>query len=220
MKILREYEKKCIFDRDFTPSKSMKKRQIGIFSGSFNPIHVGHVILGNYMREFTCLDEVWFVVTPHNPLKTTNELFDDDVRLHMVRLALSDFEHLQASDVEFQLPRPSYTIDTLTFLKNSHPDTDFTLIIGGDNWTNFHLWKSYEQLRREFPILIYPRLGEEITIPKEFQKNVQVVSAPIMGISSTFIRNSIKVGKNVRAFVPEEVWKFIEEKGVSMGLCK
>ncbi|MDR0334180.1 MAG: nicotinate-nucleotide adenylyltransferase [Dysgonamonadaceae bacterium] len=192
----------------------MKKKQIGIFSGSFNPIHVGHLILGNYMCEFTHLDEVWFVVSPHNPLKNTDELLDDDVRLQMTRLALSDFENLKVSDIEFHLPRPSYTIDTLTFLKNNYPDAEFTLIIGGDNWMNFHQWKAYEQLRREFPIFIYPRLNEEIVIPEQFQKNIQVVNAPIVEVSSTFIRNSIKARKNIRAFVGEKVWEFMMEKGL------
>jgi nicotinate-nucleotide adenylyltransferase len=192
----------------------MKKKQIGIFSGSFNPIHVGHLILGNYMCEFTHLDEVWFVVSPHNPLKNTDELLDDDIRLKMTRLALSGFENLKVSDVEFHLPRPSYTIDTLTFLKNNHPDREFTLIIGSDNWTNFHQWKAYEQLCREFPIFIYPRLNEKIVISEQFQKNVQVVNAPIVEISSTFIRNGIKAKKNIRAFVTEKVWEFVIEKGL------
>jgi nicotinate-nucleotide adenylyltransferase len=187
----------------------MKKKQIGIFSGSFNPIHVGHVILGSYMCEFTCLDEVWFVVTPQNPLKNADALLDDDIRLKMTQLALSNFENLKVSDVEFHLPRPSYTIDTLAFLKNSNPDTEFTLIIGGDNWTNFHKWKAYEQLRREYKIFIYPRLGEEIIIPEKYKKNVQILKAPLVEVSSTFIRDSIKAGKNIRAFVPEKVWDFI-----------
>ena len=190
----------------------MQKKQIGIFSGSFNPIHVGHVILGSYMCEFTCLDEVWFVVSPHNPLKDVDELLDDDIRLQMTRLALEKFENLKVSDVEFHLPRPSYTIDTLNFLKKNIPDTEFTLIIGGDNWNDFHKWKSYEQLREEFPILIYPRLGEEIVIPEQFQKNIEVVNAPILEISSTFIRNGIKVGKDMQAFVPEKVWELISNR--------
>ena len=188
----------------------MQKKQIGIFSGSFNPIHVGHVMLGSYMCEFTNLDEVWFVVSPHNPLKDVDDLLDDDIRLQMTRLALEKFENLHVSDVEFHLPRPSYTIDTLNFLKKNNPDIEFTLIIGGDNWNDFHKWKSYEQLREEFRILIYPRLGEEISIPTQFQKNIEVVDAPILEISSTFIRNGIKEGKDIRAFVPEGVWELIK----------
>ena len=188
----------------------MDKKQIGIFSGSFNPIHVGHVMLGSYMCEFTNLDEVWFVVSPHNPLKNADDLLDDDIRLQMTRLALENFEKLKISDVEFQLPRPSYTIDTLRFLKNNNPDAEFTLIIGGDSWNDFEKWKSYEQLREEFRILIYPRKDENIIIPEQFQKNVQVVSAPILEISSTFIRDSIKAGKDMRAFAPEKVWELVK----------
>ena len=190
----------------------MQKKQIGIFSGSFNPIHVGHVMLGSYMCEFTNLDEVWFVVSPHNPLKDVNDLLDDDIRLQMTRLALEKFENLHVSDVEFHLPRPSYTIDTLNFLKKNNPDTEFTLIIGSDNWNDFYKWKSYEQLREEFPILIYPRLGEEVVIPEQFQKKNEVVDAPVLEISSTFIRNGIKEGKDMRAFVPEKAWELISNR--------
>ena len=187
----------------------MEKKQVGIFSGSFNPIHVGHVMLGSYMCEFTHLDEVWFVVSPHNPLKDADELLDETIRLEMTRLALENFENLKVSDVEFNLPRPSYTIDTLRFLRNNHPNIVFTLIIGGDNWNEFHKWKSYQQLCEEFSILIYPRLGEEVLVPEQYQQTIQVVNAPILEISSTFIRNSIKAGKDMRAFVPERVWGFI-----------
>ena len=190
----------------------MKQKQIGIFSGSFNPIHVGHVVLGNYMCEFTYLDEVWFVVTPHNPLKSADDLLGNAIRLEMVQLALEDFDKLHASDVEFQLPRPSYTIDTLHFLKKNNPDADFTLIIGGDNWAKFHQWKSHEQLCREFNILIYPRLGEDIFIPEQYQKNIQVVNAPMVEISSTFVRDSIRRGKDVRGFVGEKVWRLLEKQ--------
>lgn len=186
----------------------MKKKQIGIFSGSFNPIHIGHVILGSYMYEFTDLDEVWFVVTPHNPLKDVGKLTDDYIRLKMVRMALTGYDKLKASDVEFHLSRPSFTIDTLRFLQKKHPDAEFSLIIGGDNWNDFNKWKSYDQLRQEFRILVYPRLGKEILM---YQENVQIVHAPIIEISSTFIRDNIKAGKDMRAFLPEKVWELVVE---------
>lgn len=187
---------------------------IGIFSGSFNPIHAGHLILANYISEFTTLDEVWFVVTPHNPLKETDELLDDDIRLEMTRLALEEFDNIKVSDVEFHMPRPSYTIDTLTRLTNEHPDKDFTLIIGGDNWKKFHRWKEYKRLISHYRILVYPRMGEEMMIPEQFRASVQLIQAPIVEISSTFIRESIRNGKNMRAFLPSKVYDFIVRKGL------
>ena len=187
------------------------KIQVGIFSGSFNPIHVGHLILANYMSEFTYLDEVWMLVSPHNPLKKADDLLEDDVRLKMTELALENFDRLKVSDVEFHMPKPSYTINTLTKLSEENPDTEFSLIIGGDNWTKFSLWKEYEKILNNYKILIYPRLGEKVIIPDNLSKNVQVVSAPIIEVSSTFIRKSIREGKNMRAFVPEKVYDFIEE---------
>ncbi|MDR1517221.1 MAG: nicotinate-nucleotide adenylyltransferase [Dysgonamonadaceae bacterium] len=192
----------------------MGKKQIGIFPGSFNPIHIGHLVLANYLREFSYLDEIWFVVSPHNPLKSVGDLLDDSIRLEMVRLALKNFPDFRVSDVEFAMSRPSYTIDTLGKLSQENPDLEFTLIIGGDNWNGFHRWKDCECLRRKYKILIYPRLGEEIVIPPEFAKNIHQVNAPIVKISSTFIRESIREGKNMRAFVPPEVYDFIEAKGL------
>ncbi|MGI6047417.1 MAG: nicotinate (nicotinamide) nucleotide adenylyltransferase [Petrimonas sp.] len=187
----------------------MKKKQVGIFSGSFNPVHIGHLILANYMREFTYLDEVWFVVTPHNPLKETSSLLDDDIRLEMTRLALQDFDTLIVSDIEFDMPKPSFTIDTLTKLRAINPDSEFTLIIGADNWNKFPRWKDYERLGKEFKILIYPRLGEDIQIDNEYEQNVKLVKAPIVEVSSTFIRKSIREGKDIRAFLPNRVYEYI-----------
>lgn len=192
----------------------MEKQQIGIFSGSFNPIHAGHLILANYLCEFTDLDEVWFVVTPHNPLKDPGDLLEDSVRLEMVRLALEEFDHMFVSDVEFQMPRPSYTIDTLTRLKEKYPDKDFTLIVGGDNWKRFHRWKQSEQLIDNYQIVVYPRLDEEVVIPEQLQSSVWLAEAPIVEISSTFIRESIKKGKNMRAFLPPKVYDFILQRGL------
>ncbi|WP_352423199.1 nicotinate (nicotinamide) nucleotide adenylyltransferase [Proteiniphilum sp.] len=192
----------------------MQKQQIGIFSGSFNPVHAGHLILANYICEFTELDEVWFVVSPHNPFKEREDLLDDDMRLEMVRLALEKYDHMIASDVELHMPRPSYTIDTLERLRSEYPDKNFTLIIGSDNWKQFPKWKESQHLIKNYQVLVYPRLGEEVVIPEELTGSVRLVEAPIVEISSTFIRESIRNGKNMRAFLPPKVYDFIVRNGI------
>ena len=192
----------------------INKKETGIFSGSFNPLHIGHLILANYICEFTSLKEVWFVITPHNPLKVADELLEEDLRLEMVRLALEDYDRIVVSDAEFHLPRPSYTINTLTKLSADHPDRNFTLIIGGDNWTRFNHWREYQQLMNRYQILIYPRSGEEVVIPQQYSQTIRLVDAPVVEISSTFIRNGIKEGKDMRAFVPAKVYDFILQKGL------
>lgn len=191
----------------------MHKKEIAIFSGSFNPIHAGHLMLASYMCEFTTVDEVWLVVSPHNPLKETGELLDDNLRLEMVNAAVAPYRNLKVSDVEFHLPRPSYTIDTLDYLTAQHPGTRFSLIIGGDNWNQLPLWKEHERLIKSYPMLIYPRPGEEVVIPEVLRESVQLVDAPMLEISSTFIRKSIREGKEMRAFLPEGAYELIEKNG-------
>lgn len=188
--------------------------KVGLFFGSFNPIHVGHLIVANYIREFTFLHEVWFVVTPHSPLKLQEDLLDDQLRLEMVRLALKDYEGLFASDIEFRLPRPSYTVETLAALDREYPGKEFYLLIGGDNWAIFDRWKEHERILQQYGILIYPRKGEEVVVASRFQDKVQVVDAPLVEISSTFIRESLKQGKNMRAFLPPGMYEFIVERGL------
>ena len=189
--------------------KDSYRKQIGIFSGSFNPIHMGHVMLANYITEFSYVDEVWFVVTPHNPLKQVEGLADEKSRLEMCCIAVEGMDKLRASDIEFSMPKPSYTIDTLDRLKEEHPELDFTLIIGADNWSNFQLWRQYERIIEENKILIYPRLGEEVLIDKKYSHNVRPCNAPILQISSTFIRSSIKGGKCISSFLPSGVYEYI-----------
>ncbi|MDL2208449.1 nicotinate-nucleotide adenylyltransferase [Parabacteroides sp. OttesenSCG-928-O15] len=176
----------------------------GIFSGSFNPIHIGHLALANWLCEYEELDEVWFLITPQNPLKQRSELMEDSLRLEMAEAATRDYPAFSASDFEFHLPRPTYTIDTLRALQGKYADRSFHFIVGADNWVNIHRWKEYEALLRDFPILIYPRLGYEVAIPDEYP-HIKAVDAPLLEISSTFIRESFQKGKDVRFFLPEAV---------------
>ena len=191
-----------------------RKREIGIFSGSFNPIHNGHLIMANYMCEFTTLDEVWLIVTPHNPLKNRTDMLDEQVRLKMVELAVEKYNNIKASDVELHMKRPSFTINTLEKLSHEHPECNFSLIIGADNWSFFDKWKDYNKIIENYKILIYPRHETEVIIPESLQETIKLVSAPIIEISSTFIRHSIKEGKNVRAFLPQEVYDYIENENL------
>lgn len=187
---------------------------VGVFSGSFNPVHIGHLILANYVVEFTNIDEVWFLVSPQNPFKEEHDLLDESVRYEMVKLALQDFSRFRASDFELSLPKPSYTINTLDALKAAYPDDDFTLIIGSDNWFDFEKWKKYDKILENYTLKIYPRLDYRISIPLRLKNRVEALDAPVIEISSTFIRESIADGKNMRAFIPESVYKYIIEKGL------
>ncbi len=186
--------------------------RVGVFSGSFNPIHVGHLILANYITEFVPVDEVWFLVTPQNPLKDKNTLADEKYRLEMAARAIKNYPKLKISDIEFSLPKPSYTINTLNVLKETHPENEFSLIIGADNWQSFDKWKDYEEILARYKIWIYPRFGYNVSIQNGLNKTVEVLDSPIVEISSTFIRNSIANGKNIRAFLPEAVYTYIGEK--------
>ena len=187
------------------------KKQIGVFSGSFNPIHMGHLILANYITEFTDIDEVWFVVTPHNPLKEFSNLAEEKHRLNMCNIAVEGLDKLKVSEIEFDMPKPSYTINTLDRLEKDYPSLSFSLIIGADNWNELHLWKSFERLKSEYNMIIYPRLSEEVEIDAKYQNNIQYCDAPIIEISSTFIRKSIQENKNIETFLPKGVYDYICE---------
>lgn len=188
-------------------------KKVGLFFGSFNPIHQGHLIIANYMVHYTDLDEVWLVVSPHNPLKKKSTLAHMYDRLEMVNLALDDSECLKASTIEFDLPQPSYTIDTLTFLKERYPKVSFSLIMGSDNLVNLHKWKNYELILRDYQLSVYPRLGF-VGHPLEQHPSVTVTDTPLMELSSTFIRQAIQSKKSVKYFLPDSVVKFIESKGL------
>ncbi len=188
--------------------------KIGIFSGSFNPIHVGHLILANYIVEYTDIEEVWLLVSPLNPLKSENDLSDKYVRLEMTKLALEGYPKIKASDFEFDLPKPSYTINTLDALKVKYPEHDFTLVIGADNWAIFESWHETDKILENYKLKIYPRLGFRIKIPDRLKQKVEALDSPIIEISSTFIREGIEVGKNMRPFLTENVYDYIIEKGL------
>jgi len=182
---------------------------IGLFFGSFNPVHNGHLIIANYFINETMLDQVWLVVSPQNPLKKQSSLLNEYHRLALVATAIEGEPKLKASNVEFQLPRPSYTIDTLTYLKERHPSHQFSIIMGSDSIQNIHNWKNHELLLRNHRIYVYNRPGN-IYSGKEQSENIQVVSAPLLEISSTYIRSLIVQKKSIRYLVPDTVREEIE----------
>lgn len=182
----------------------------GLFFGSFNPIHNGHMVIANYFAEFSDLKQVWFVVSPHNPLKPAGSLLNDFQRLQLVELAIGDYRKMKVSKIEFGLPKPSYTINTLTHLQEKFPQHEFVLIMGSDNLHTFHKWKNYDQILKFYSIYIYPRPGFDGGDFKNHPK-VKFIEAPLMEISSTFIRNAIKSKKDVRFMMPEKVADYIDE---------
>ncbi|KFC24773.1 nicotinate (nicotinamide) nucleotide adenylyltransferase [Chryseobacterium sp. FH1] len=186
-------------------------KKIGLFFGSFNPIHIGHLILGNYILENSDMEELWFVVSPQNPFKDKKSLLKDHNRLDMVQLAIENYPKMRASNVEFSLPVPSYTIDTLTYLKEKHPNFSFSLIMGEDNLGSFHKWKNYELLLENYQIIVYPRIfGEEKQADYLKHENIHQINAPIIELSATEIRNMIKDGKNTRPMLPPEVFEYLD----------
>jgi nicotinate-nucleotide adenylyltransferase len=185
--------------------------KVGLFFGSFNPIHIGHLIIANIMAETTDLDKVWFVVTPHNPLKPTKSLLHDFDRYDMVRAAVYEHYKLAVSDVEFHLPKPNYTIHTLVHLSEKHPDKQFKVIIGEDNLESMPKWKNYERIVEDYGLYVYPRPNVTNSDLKR-HPNVRMVEAPMMDISATFIRNCIRNHQSVRYLVPDVVEAIIRDK--------
>ncbi len=188
-------------------------KKAGLFFGTFNPIHIGHLVIANYMVEFTDLDEVWFVVTPKSPFKTKQSLLDNNHRYQMVYEAVKEFPKLKVSNIEFDMPQPNYTINTLIRLEEIYGNTyTFSLIMGEDNLKSFHKWKNYEVILENHDLYIYPRVGEEPT-PNGLKEHprVNITEAPIMEISSTFIRSQHKLGKNIRTMLPDNVWQYMDE---------
>lgn len=191
--------------------KTNMQLKVGLYFGSYNPIHIGHLAIANYMVEFTGIDQLWFVVSPQNPFKKKANLLDDYQRLEMVHRAVEGDNRLRASNIEFNLPKPSYTIDTLTYLKEQFPNYQFVIMMGSDNIENFHKWKNAEYIIENYGVVVYPRPGfdkSKILIPKN---TVIAEDAPLMEISSSFIRNAIRNGKDVRHFLPQKTWEYLEE---------
>lgn len=188
--------------------------KVGLYFGSFNPIHIGHLIIANQLVENSDLDQVWFVVTPHNPFKKKSSLLDNYQRLDMVHLATEGYDKLQPCDIEFNLPQPNYTVNTLAHLNEKYASHNFSIIMGEDNLKSFHKWKNYEVILEDYQVYVYPRVSEGV-IESQFTNHPKIsrVEAPIIELSSTLIRNSIKANKNVKPLLSESVWKHIDDMG-------
>ena len=185
--------------------------KIGLYFGSFNPVHVAHLIIANHVLNETDIEKVWFVVSPQNPFKTESSLLNEYHRLHLVRLATEDDNRIKASDIEFGLPRPSYTVDTLTYLSEKHPEHEFCLIMGSDSFQNLHKWKNYEVIVKNYRIYIYRRQGSEIT--DTLKADPVILDAPLLQLSATQLRECVRKGKSIRYMVPEKVLEEMERGG-------
>ena len=187
-------------------------KNIGLYFGTFNPVHIGHLIIANHMVENSDLDEIWMVVTPHNPFKKKSSLLDNHHRLEMVYLATKEYPKIKPSDIEFNLPQPNYTINTLAHISEKHPDHHFNLIMGEDNLKSFHKWRNFEAILEDYNIYVYPRISEGI-VENQFKENTKIkrVTAPIVQISSTMIRNGVKNQKNIQPLLSANVWQYIDD---------
>ena len=185
---------------------------IGLYFGSFNPIHIGHLIIANHMVEHSNLDQIWLVVTPHNPHKKKSTLLDNHHRLRMVDAALEEYPKLKSSKIEFDLPQPSYTVNTLVHVAEKYPKNTFSLIMGEDNLKSLHRWKNYKTILENHHIYVYPRISDgKGEVQFDNHKKIHKVAAPIVEISSTFIRNSINENINIRPLLPQNVWEYLDE---------
>ena len=182
--------------------------KIGLFFGSFNPIHNGHLMVASFVANHSDLKQVWLVVSPQNPLKPQGSLLNEYDRLHLAKLAIEDDTQLKVSDIEFSLPKPSYTIDTLTYLAEKYPQHEFSVIMGADSFQNIHRWKNFEQLVARYSFVVYNREGFEIKDPHG--ADITLLDAPLLNISSTYIRRQIKEKKSIKYLLPENVESYIE----------
>jgi nicotinate-nucleotide adenylyltransferase len=183
--------------------------KIGLFFGSFNPVHTGHLLIANYFIQFTGFDKIWFIVSPQNPFKANGELLDENIRLKLLKLAINGDERFEASDIEFNLERPSYTVNTLTFLRNKFPNDTFCPIIGGDNLQSFHLWKDYKSILSNHTLYVYRRAGYHENPLLANIPNIKIFEVPLLNISSTYIREMIQAGKSIKYLTPDPVEEYI-----------
>lgn len=188
--------------------------KIGVLGGSFNPIHIGHAILANYITQCTDIEQLWLMVSPQNPLKSELPQSYDVHRLAMTELVASKCDNVITTGFEFTLPKPSYTVDTLKALREKFPQHEFVLVIGADNWQNFEKWKDWQEILDKHNILVYPRMGSEIVIPDDLCNKVEKLDSPIIEISSTYIREQLKKGKNMNFFLPKDVYRYILENNL------
>jgi nicotinate-nucleotide adenylyltransferase len=193
--------------------------KIGLYFGTFNPIHVGHLIIANHLAENADLQQIWMVVTPHNPFKEKSSLLDDAQRLHLVNLATENYPKLKSSDIEFKLPQPNYTVNTLAHLKEKFPQHEFAIIMGEDNLNSLHKWKNFTSILENHNLYIYPRISKETEklnsiIASNSHYEINRIDAPIVEISSTFIRDGIKNKKNIRPLLSEKVWDYIDHNNL------
>ena len=187
-------------------------KKIGLYFGTFNPIHIGHLIIANHFAEYADVDEVWFIVTPKSPFKVKKTLLDNHHRFEMVYRATESYPKLKPSRIEFDLPQPNYTVNTLVHLEEKYPDKEFMLIMGEDNLNSLHKWKNYEVLLENYDIFVYPRLSDKVINPElKNHEKIHKIEAPIMEISSSFIRKAVKAEKNIRPLLPPEVWQYLDE---------
>jgi nicotinate-nucleotide adenylyltransferase len=194
--------------------------KIGLYFGTFNPIHIGHLIIANHMAEHADLDQIWMVVTPHNPLKKKDTLLKDALRLELVHLATENYPKIKPSDIEFKLPQPSYTVNTLAYIQEKYPNNEFSLIMGEDNLKSFHKWKNYEVILQNHDIYVYPRLDAKnpsAEVKKDTLENhpkIHFIDAPVVEISATFIREAIKKNINIQPLLPNKVWEYINHNNL------
>ncbi len=188
---------------------------VGLFFGTFNPIHIGHLIIANHLTEFSDLHQVWFIVSPQSPFKQKTELLADNHRLKLVNIAIEKYPNLKASNIEFKMPKPNYTIDTLILISKKYPEHNLSIIMGDDNLETFNKWKNYKTILSHYQLYVYPRIYQKMKINSMFDnhKKIVKVNAPIIEISATFIRKAIKDNKNISTLLPCKVWKYINKMG-------